>query len=96
MPFHAYAEKVNEIIIDGNSRISDETILIYEINNNDDLPEIKINKITQDLYSTEFSDVSVEIKNSKLIISLKEYPLVNQLILIGEKTNKLKEQILKH
>jgi outer membrane protein insertion porin family len=97
LPFKAYAEKINDIIIDGNTRISDETILIYgKINKNDDFSEIKINQIIQDLYSTEFfSNVSVEIKNSKLIIKLNEYPLVNQLILIGEKTNKLKEQILK-
>ena len=37
--------------------------------------------------------MSVEINNQTLIINLKEYPVINQLILLGEKSNKIKEQI---
>ena len=57
---------------------------------------MKINEITKNLYSTDFfSDVNVKFENSVLYISLKEYPLVNQLVIVGEKNKKLKEQIIK-
>ena len=46
---------------------------------------MKINEITKNLYSTDFSDVNVKFENSVLYISLKEYPLVNQLVIVGEK-----------
>ena len=97
IPFFANAEKITDVVIDGNSRVSEETIFIYgKINKGDEVSEMKINEITKNLYSTDFfSDVNVKFENSVLYISLKEYPLVNQLVIVGEKTKKLKEQIIK-
>ena len=91
------SEIIKDVIIEGNSRVSNETILIYgNIKKNEDASEIKINQITKDLYSTDFfSEVNIKFKNSILTINLKEYPVVNQLIIIGEKTKRLKEQIIK-
>ena len=91
------SEIIKDVIIDGNSRVSNETILIYgNIKKNEDASETKINQITKDLYSTDFfSEVNIKFKNSILTINLKEYPVVNQLIVVGEKTKKLKEQIIK-
>ena len=49
----AYADQINEIVIDGNKRISDETIKVYgEIEINKDLSESDLNKIVKNLYST--------------------------------------------
>ena len=97
VPFFVNAEKINDVVIDGNSRISKETILIYgNINNGDEISEKKINDIIKNLYQTDFfSDVKVRFNNSVLYVSLKEYPIVNQLVILGEKTKKLKEQIIK-
>ncbi len=91
------AETVNKIIINGNKRISEETIKVYgEINLNEKIYEIKINKILNNLYSTNFfEDVKIKVSNNVLEIDLKEYPIINQLIIIGEKTNKIKDQIRK-
>ncbi len=91
------AETVNKIIINGNKRISEETIKVYgEINLNEKIDEIKINKILNNLYSTNFfEDVKIKVSNNILEIDLKEYPIINQLIIIGEKTNKIKDQIRK-
>ena len=51
----AYADQINEIVIDGNKRISDETIKVYgEIEINKDLSESDLNKIVKNLYSTNF------------------------------------------
>ena len=93
-----YAEVVNQIEITGNSRVSDETIKVYggindakkEYTKND------LDLILKNIYDTNFfENVSVEINNQTLIINLKEYPVINQLILLGEKSNKVKEQIKK-
>ena len=56
VPFFVNAEKINDVVIDGNSRISKETILIYgNINNGDEISEKKINDIIKNLYQTIFS-----------------------------------------
>ena len=90
-------ETINQIIINGNQRISDETIKIYagiELKKN--INENEINKILKNLYTTNFfENVDVSFSNNILTIELKEYPVVNQLILIGEKNNSIKKQITK-
>ena len=90
-------EAVNKIIINGNQRISDETIKIYgEIDLKKNINENEVNKILKNLYSTNFfENVDVSFSNNVLKIVLKEYPVVNQLILIGEKSNNIKKQIKK-
>ena len=90
-------EVINKIVINGNQRISEETIKIYgEIDKNQKINESKINLIIKNLYSTNFfEDVDVSYLNKILTINLKEYPIVNQLIIIGEKSNKIKNQIKK-
>ena len=91
------ADVVNDLVISGNKRVSDETIKIYgEIDISKDITENELDKILKNLYSTNFfEDVKVQIKNNKLEIVLKEYPVINQLILIGEESNKYKELIKK-
>ena len=91
------AEIVNQIKIDGNKRVSSETILLYgEIEKNKDLSENDLNKILNNLYSTNFfEDVKVDLKNNILRITVQEYPVINQLIITGEKKNSTIEQIKK-
>ena len=63
---------------------------------NKDYSETEINKILKSLYKTEFfEDVKVDIKNNTLNVVLKEYPFINQLIIVGEKSNNYKDQIKK-
>ena len=91
------AEIVNEIIISGNKRVSQETVKIYgEIKINQDYKERDLNLILNNLYQTNFfEDVKISLSNGVLRIVLKEYPSINQLIIIGEKSKKYKEQIKK-
>ena len=95
--FPAMAEVVKKIDISGNARVSDETIKIYgEIKINENYTERDLNKILNNLFSTNFfEDVKVEISNNVLRIKLIEHPVINQLILIGEPSNKYKEEIKK-
>jgi len=91
------AEVVNKINISGNSRVSDETIKIYgDIKINENYTEQDLNRILNNLFLTNFfEDVQVELSNNILSINLIEHPVINQLILIGEPSNKYKEQIKK-
>ena len=93
----AYADQINEIVIDGNKRISDETIKVYgEIEINKDLSESDLNKIVKNLYSTNFfNDVSAKIDSNTLIINVSEYPVVNQLVILGEKRDTFVKEIKK-
>ena len=89
------AEIVNQIVINGNKRVSNETIMVYgEIKKNANYSEIDLNRILKNFYSTDFfEDVEVNLKNNVLTVNLKEYPIVNQLVIVGEKSNSLKKQI---
>ncbi len=91
------AEVVQKVTISGNKRVSDETVKIYgDIKVGKNYSEQDINKVLNDLYSTNFfKDVRVEIKNGDLKVNLVEYPVINTLILIGEASNKYKDEIKK-
>lgn len=91
------AEIIKKIDISGNVRVSDETIKIYgEIKLNSDYNEQKLNSIINNLYSTNFfEDVKIELSNSVLKIYLVEYPVINNLIILGEPKKSFEEQIRK-
>ena len=89
------AEIVSKIIIEGNKRVSDETIKIYgDVDLNKDYSDLDLDRILKNLYETEFfEDVNLELKNNTLRINLKEYPIINQLIIIGEKAVDIKNKL---
>ena len=90
------AEIVNKIEINGNQRVSDETVKVYgEIKPiGSDYNKSDLNNIIQKLYETNFfEDINIEVVNNKLLINLKEYPLINEIIIIGEKKTSLKKQL---
>ena len=89
------AEIIKKIEITGNQRVSDETIIIYgEVNKNQDYSENDLNKILGNLYSTNFfEDVRVNLLNGVLQIILREYPVINELVILGEPSKKYNEQI---
>lgn len=95
--FYLNAAEINEIKIEGNKRISDETIKVYgEIRLKENVNENKLNKILNNLYSTNFfEDVKVDEVNGVINIFVKEYPMVNQLIINGEPSTKIREEIKK-
>ena len=92
------SETVNTVIIDGNKRVSDETVILYgDIKLNEEINENKLNLILKNLYSTEFfEDVELRMDKGTLFVNLKEYPIINQLILVGEPSNRIKNDILKN
>ncbi len=89
------AEVVKEINISGNSRVNEETVKIYgDIKINQNYTEQDLNRILNNLFSTNFfEDVQIELSNNILNIKLIEHPVINELIIIGEPSNKYREQI---
>ena len=88
---------ISEIKIEGNKRVSDETIKVYgDIKINENIDAIKINQILKNLYETDFfKDIKVNEVNGILNIKVIEYSLINQLIITGEPSTKIKDQIIK-
>ena len=84
------AEIVKEILINGNERVGKETIKIYgNIKVGEDINEKKINVILRDLYETNFfKEVEVKLEKNVLKVNVNEYPVINQLIIIGEPSEK--------
>ena len=91
------AEIIKKIEITGNNRFSEETIKVYgDIKINKDYSERELDQILNNLYNTEFfEDIKINLKNNTLKISLKEYPVVNQLILVGEPSKRFRNEIIK-
>ena len=91
------AEVVENIIIEGNKRISDETIKIYgEVELNKNFNESDLNKVLSNLNSTNFfQNIEISLNNKILKIVVEEYPFVSQLIILGEPKKAYVEEIKK-
>ena len=93
---YANAEVVKKIQVEGNSKISNETIKVYgDININTNYNSAEINDILKKLYATEFFEtVDLGLQNGILKIRVKEYPAINAIKIEGEKTDKIRKAIL--
>ena len=92
-----FAEKVSSVKISGNQRVSDETIKIYgEIEINKNYEESDINKVLNNLYSTDFfEDIKIRLENNVLYVNLKEYPVISQLIFLLHYAQQIGDYYLK-
>ena len=95
LTFNAYSDVVEEIKIDGNKRISSETIKMFsEIELNNDVSENKINETLKKLYETNyFKDVNIKFEDKTIIIKVIENPLIEDVIINGVKAKKFKNAI---
>lgn len=93
---NAFSEIIKKIELSGNKRISLETIKVYgEVSENDDLSKFDFDKIIKNLYSTNFfEDIKLDFNNGILKITVKEYPVINQVMIKGEESNKIKKSVL--
>ncbi len=91
------AETVNQIIVEGNDRISPDTVIMFSgISVNDDLSENDLNQVLKQLYGSNFFElVSVKIENNILRIKVKEYPIIQNVIYEGIKSSEILEKVKK-
>ena len=89
------AEIIKNIDVKGNERVSKETIINFsDLKIGDDISETMLNNSLKDLYDSKFfEDVNLKLNNGTLIISVKELPIIQEIIINGVKANKNKEKI---
>ena len=98
--YKSNSEIITDIKVVNNHRISKETILIFsDIEIGKDYSVNDLNKIIQDLYSTNFfSNISLDVTDGILIIDIQENKIIQQITINGIKKNELveilKEQLL--
>ncbi|AAZ21726.1 outer membrane protein assembly factor BamA [Candidatus Pelagibacter communis] len=95
LTFSSNSKNYEKIIINGNERISNETILVFsEIQDNIPLDENSINEILKKLYKSGFfKDVAVKIENNNLTIDVLENPIIQTVLIEGIKRKKTKESL---
>jgi len=89
------SKNFNEIIIEGNFRISDETIKVFsKIPKDNTVDNQVLNEILKNLYNTGFfKDVNVKLDKEKLIIKVLENPIIQTVFIDGLKTKKIKNVV---
>ena len=93
--FSSHSKNYEKIIVNGNERISIETILVFsEIIDNKSLDENSINEILKKIYNSGFfKDVTVKIENNNLVINVLENPIIQTVFIEGIKRKKTEESL---
>jgi outer membrane protein insertion porin family len=95
LTFSTYSKNYEKIIVIGNERISNETIVVFsEVQDNKSLDENSINEILKKLYKSGFfKDVTVKIEDNNLIIEVLENPIIQTVFIEGIKRKKTVESL---
>ena len=93
--FTSNLKSFEEIIINGNDRISKQTIIMFSgVERIEKRENININKILKNLYETNFfENVSVFLDGKKLKIDVVEFPIIEKIEFDGIKAKKIKKQL---
>ena len=91
----SFSEIVEKVQVKGNERITLETIVIFgDIAIGKNYETSDVNSLIKKLYETNFfSNISVGLENGLLTIAVKENPIINTIVIKGEKAKKYKEAI---
>ena len=91
------AEIIDKINIEGNERISTETIKMFtDVSIGDDLSENDLNQILKKLYNTNFFEtISIKLSNEILIIKVTENPIIQNISYEGIKSSQMLEELKK-
>ncbi len=91
----ANAEILKKIEINGNKRISDESIIIFsDLKTNKEVSKFDLNTAIKNLYKTNFfSNITFSLENQILIINIEENPIIDNFQITGIKKQSLVEFI---
>jgi len=92
------ANNISNVEINGNERITKETIILFgQIDLNNEINDNELNIILKNLYETNFfEDIKLKIIDQTLIVNVKEFPLISSLEIVGVKAKKIKNPILEN
>ena len=96
LPSVVFAQIIENIVISGNKRISDNTIKVYsKLDQYESFNENNLNQILKDLYKTDFfKDINISIKDNVLYVDVVESPIIENLEINGIKKNDLNKFLL--
>ncbi len=94
----AQAAVVSQIVVQGNERIEQGTVLSYlPIQPGDVVDSARIDLALKTLFRTDlFADVRIEMQAGSLIVTVVENPIINQVVFEGNsalKEDKLKDEV---
>ena len=94
----AFAEIITGVKIEGNKRISKESIIVFgKINIGENYSQDDLNIILKSIYDTKFfKKINLDIKDSVLLITVDENPIIETVEINGIKDNKLKDFLLEN
>ena len=86
---------IRNIEVDGNIRISDETVLLFaDLDSFETIDQKSLNQILKNIYDSNFfENVSVELITDQLFINVSEKPLIENLSITGIKSKTIKNEI---
>ena len=89
---------VGRIVVEGNERIEQDTILSYlPVQVGDTVDQAKLDLALKTLTRTDlFSDVRIQLQGDTLVIQVVENPIINQVIFEGNsnlKKDKLEDEV---
>ena len=81
------AEIVEKIEINGNKRVSKETIIVLgDIKKNENFTSVELNSILKKLYDTNFfSNINISLNNNLLTLDVLENPIIEDIEITGIK-----------
>ena len=94
--FNAYSKNVEKITVEGNDRVSDQTIIMFSnVKIQDEMNSNNLNNVLKNIYESNFfEDVKVNFENNILRIIVVEKPIIEDVRYEGLKSNKIQETIL--
>ena len=81
------ADEVKKIVIDGNKRITDDTIIVFSgINIGSDINSDDLNNIAKKLYETNFfNDIKINFNQGVLNLIVSENAIIQSVVFNGVK-----------
>jgi len=92
---NSHAVEIKDIVVNGNVRVSDETIEMFtNLNPGDDIDKDILNSVLKNLYETNFfKNVSVDLVDNILKISVIENPIIENYFIEGIKNKSILKSI---
>ena len=89
------ADIYNEITVEGNERLSVETVLMFSgLTTGINLENSDLNSAIKKLYDTDyFKNIEIQIKDNELLIKLEENPIIQSIEIKGIKNKSIIKQL---
>ena len=93
-----YAEIIRKIEIEGNQRVSSETIKMFaNVSLGDDFDKNDFNSALKNLYDSNFfNSIELKIENNILQIYVEEFPIIQNVSIEGVENKKIKNELIKN